>query len=184
VGNSQPCAGRTWILQSGKLTIRRTLLKAGREPVFGDTKTKMSRTIELDGGTVRLLAAHRKHQAEIKLRNRQHYTDLGLMFAKEWGDLHNRADSLGLPLQVNTIGDREFGRLIKAAGVRRIKFHGLRHTMATLMLAAGVPPHVVQRRLGHSKVEMTLGIYAHALPSMQQDAAAKLAALLHSELRA
>jgi integrase len=55
----------------------------------------------------------------------------------------------------------EFGRLIKAAGVRRIKFHGLRHTTATLMLAAGVPPHVVQRRLGHSKVEMTLGIYAH-----------------------
>jgi integrase len=37
----------------------------------------------------------------------------------------------------------------------------------------------VQRRLGHSKVEMTLGIYAHVLPSMQQDAAAKLAALLH-----
>jgi len=166
-------------LQSGKLTIRRTLLKAGREPVFGETKTKTSRTIELAGETVRLLAAHRKHQAEIKLRNRQHYTDLGLMFAKEWGDLHNRADSLGLPLQVNTIGEREFARLIKAAGVRRIKFHGLRHTCATLMLAAGVPPHVVQRRLGHSKVEMTLGIYAHALPSMQQEAAKKLAELLH-----
>jgi len=166
-------------LQSGKLTIRRTLLKAGREPVFGETKTKTSRTIELAGETVRLLAAHRKHQAEIKLRNRQHYTDLGLMFAKEWGDLHNHADSLGLPLQVNTIGEREFARLIKAAGVRRIKFHGLRHTCATLMLAAGVPPHVVQRRLGHSKVEMTLGIYAHALPSMQQEAAKKLAELLH-----
>jgi integrase len=74
---------------------------------------------------------------------------------------------------------REFARLIKAAGVRRIKFHGLRHTVATLMLSAGVPAHVVQRRLGHSKVEMTLGIYAHVLPSMQQYAAAKLAALLH-----
>lgn len=124
-----------------------------------------------------LLARHRKHQAEIKLRNRLHYTDLGLLFAKEWGDLHNRADSLGLPLKVNTIGDREFARLIKAARVR-IKFHGLRHTVATLMLSAGVPAHVVQRRLGHSKVEMTLGIYAH-VPSMQQDAAAKVAALLH-----
>jgi integrase len=80
-------------------------------------------------------------------------------------DLHNRADALGLPLQVNTIGDRELARLIKAAGVRGIKFHGLRHTVATLMLSAGVPAHVVQRRLGHSKVEMTLGIYAHVLPS-------------------
>jgi integrase len=128
---------------------------------------------------VDLLKEHKKHQATIKMRNRQHYHDLGLVFAKEWGDLHNRTDSLGLPLQVNTIGEREFGRLIKAAGVRRIKFHGLRHTVATLMLSAGVPAHVVQRRLGHAKIEMTLGIYAHALPSMQQDAAARLASLLH-----
>ncbi len=55
----------------------------------------------------------------------------------------------------------------------------MRHTVATLMLSAGVPAHIVQRRLGHSKVEMTLGIYAHALPTMQQDAATRLAALLH-----
>ena len=41
--------------------------------------------------------------------------------------MHKRADSLGLALKVNTIGAREFGRLIKTAGVRRIKFHGLRH---------------------------------------------------------
>jgi len=47
------------------------------------------------------------------------------------------------------------------------------------MLSAGVPAHVVQRRLGHNKVEMTLNIYAHALPDMQRDAAAKLGALLH-----
>lgn len=166
-------------LNVGKVTIRRTLLKCGRTPVFGETKTKTSRTLDLSAETVRRLATHRKHQAEIKLRNRLHYTDLGLVFAKEWGDLHKRADSLGLPLQVNTIGDREFARLTKAAGVRRIKFHGLRHTVATLMLSAGVPAHVVQRRLGHSKIEMTLGIYAHVLPSMQQDAAAKLAALIH-----
>jgi integrase len=48
------------------------------------------------------------------------------------------------------------------------------------MLSAGVPPHVVQRRIGHAKTEMTLGIYAHALRTMQQDAAKKLAALLHA----
>jgi integrase len=46
-------------------------------------------------------------------------------------------------------------------------------------LQAGVPAHVVQRRLGHKRIEMTLGIYAHVLPAMQQDAAAKLAVLLH-----
>jgi integrase len=53
-------------------------------------------------------------------------------------------------------------------------------TCATLLLQASVLIKVVQERLGHKRIEMTLNIYAHALPSMQQDAAAKLAALLHS----
>jgi len=63
--------------------------------------------------------------------------------------------------------------------VRPISIHGLRHTSATLLLSAGVPAHVVQRRLGHRRIETTLNIYAHALPSMQQDAARRLASLLH-----
>ena len=65
---------------------------------------------------------------------------------------------------------------IKAAGVKPIKFHGLRHTCATLLLSAGVPVHVVSKRLGHKSVATTLEIYAHALPSQQADAASKLAA--------
>jgi integrase len=166
-------------LASGKLTIRRTLLKGGRDPVFGPTKTKRVRTIDLATETIALLKAHRAHQAEIKMRNRKTYRDLNLIFAKAWGDVHNRAETLGGPLQVNTIGSREFDRLIKAAGVKRIKLHGCRHTVATLMLSAGVPAHVVQRRLGHSKVEMTLNLYSHVLPDQGQDAATKLAALLH-----
>jgi integrase len=82
-------------------------------------------------------------------------------------------------LQLNNIGQREYDRLIKAAKVRRIKFHGLRHTCATLLLQAGTPVHVVSERLGHSKVTMTLEVYAHVLPDMQTEAAATLAALLH-----
>jgi integrase len=164
---------------TGRLTIQRQLLKNGAEPVFGPTKGKKARTIEIAAETVALLRTHKAHQAEIKLRNRTVYRDHGLIFAKEWGDLHGRAASLGGPLQVNNIGQREFDRILKAAKVRRIKFHGLRHTCATLMLSAGVPPNVVQHRLGHSKIEMTLGIYGHSLPTMQQDAAARLALLLH-----
>lgn len=163
----------------GKLTIQRHLQSGGHAPVFSPTKTGTVRAVELSAETLALLRAHKAHQSEIKLRNRQHYRDHGLMFAKEWADLRGRRDSLGAPLQVNNIGAREFDGLIRAAGVKRIKFHGMRHTVATLMLAAGVPAHVVQRRLGHAKVEMTLGIYAHALPSMQLDAAERLARLLH-----
>jgi integrase len=166
-------------LRSGRLTIQRQLLSRGRSPEFGPVKSKTPRTVDLAVETIDLLKAHKAHQARIKMRNRTAYHDLGLMFAKEWGDLYGRQDSLGLPLQVNNLGQREYARVVKAANVRPIKFHGLRHTSATLLLSAGVPAHVVAQRLGHKRVEITLGIYGHVLPSMQRDAAAKLAALLH-----
>jgi integrase len=63
--------------------------------------------------------------------------------------------------------------------VRAIKFHGLRHTCATLLLQAGQPVHVVSERLGHSKVSMTLEVYAHVLPDMQTQAAATMGVLPH-----
>jgi len=150
-----------------------------RKPVFGPIKNDMPRTVDLAGETVALLRAHKSHQAELKMANRPIYQDHGLVFAKEWGELYGRKDLLGLPLQANHLGERQFARLIAAAGVRRITIHGLRHTSATLLLKAGVAAHVVQQRLGHKRIEMTLGIYAHALPSMQRDAARRLGALLH-----
>ena len=79
---------------------------------------------------------------------------------------------------MNNIGQREFAKLIEVSGVRRIEFHGLRHTSATLALKAGVSVKVVAQRLGHAKTDITNDIYAHALPSMQRDAAAKLSSLL------
>jgi integrase len=136
--------------------------------------------VSLGSATVELLKAHKKRQAELKLANRPSYHDFGLVFAKEWSDIGTRYDTLGQPLQANNLGQKEYARLIKAAGVRRIKFHGLRHTCATLLLQAGQPVHVVSERLGHSKVSMTMEVYAHVLPDMQQNAAAKLGALLHA----
>jgi integrase len=174
--------GLQWVdldLDKRSVSLVRQLIQSGRQPVFGPIKNDMPRTVDLAAETVELLKAHRRSQAELKMRNRNAYHDLGLVFAKEWGDLHGRQDSLGLPLQSNNLGQREFARVLKAANVRRITFHGLRHTSATLLLKAGVPAHVVQQRLGHKRVEITLGTYAHVLPSMQQDAAKKLGALLH-----
>ena len=84
-----------------------------------------------------------------------------------------------MPLLMNNLGQREYAKLINVAAVRGIKFHGLRHTCATLLLQAGQPVHVVSERLGHSKVSMTLEVYAHVLPDMQQDAAVAMGALLH-----
>jgi integrase len=111
------------------------------------------------------------------MKNRTTYKDFGLVFAKEPEDLQTPEAALGQPLK--TLSETRFVQLTKQAGVRTIKFHGLRHSCATLMLAAGVPVHVVSQGLGHAKATMTLDVYSHALPSLQQDAASRLAAVLH-----
>ena len=113
------------------------------------------------------------------MANRTTYRDLDLVFGKEYRDLQRQGEMLGYPLQMNNLGQREFAQVITAAGVKRIKFHGLRHTCATLLLKARTPVHVVSERLGHSKVSMTMEIYAHVLPDMQEEAATALGVILH-----
>ena len=70
-------------------------------------------------------------------------------------------------------------QLLQFLGVRSISFHEMRHTHATLLLLAGVSPKVVQERLGHSNVSITLQTYSHVLPSLQADAAAALNSILN-----
>jgi integrase len=165
-------------LESGKVQVVEQLTRSGKAPEWGPTKTGRPRTLDIDRQTVLLLREHRRVQAELKMKNRAAYADYGLVFAKDWSERQRTHDVLG-QLQLNNIGERQYARLIKEAGVRRIKFHGLRHTCATLLLAAGTPVHVVSERLGHSKVSMTMEVYAHVLPGMQADAASTLGALLH-----
>src|SRR6266700_2185052 len=62
-------------------------------------------------------------------------------------------------------------------GLPRMRFHDLRHSAATLLLAMGVHVKVVQELLGHSNITMTLNIYSHVLPSIQQDAMSKMSDL-------
>jgi integrase len=166
-------------LDGTTVTIAQQITGLGPEPTFGPTKTGRVRTISVSSETVALLREHKRQQAALKLRNRRVYADFGLVFAKEHRDMETSESTLGQPLQWNNIGQRLFAKVTKAAAVRRIKFHGLRHTSATLSLQAGTPVHVVAARLGHAKVEMTLNVYAHALPNQQQAAAERLGALLH-----
>ena len=73
-----------------------------------------------------------------------------------------------------------FHRVVERSGVPKIRFHDLRHTAATLLLGARVNPKVVSEMLGHSAISITLDIYAHVLPDMQQDAATTMQGLLFS----
>jgi len=70
-----------------------------------------------------------------------------------------------------------FDKRVKAAGLRRIRLHDMRHTAATLMLQAGIPPVVVAGILGHSPAVL-LSTYAHALPDAKRDAVDVLAGLI------
>lgn len=168
-------------LTAGKLKVSRQLLRhtRGTPPTFGPLKNRTSRVVELSTATLALLKTHRQHQAEVKLANRTQYHDHGLVFAREWADPSVTGGTLGDPLQAASIGQREFDGLIKAAGVRRIKFHGLRHTAATVALKTGVPAHVVKKRLGHQRIEITLDIYAHCFDRDQHEAAESVSAVLH-----
>ena len=62
----------------------------------------------------------------------------------------------------------------KPLGLPRLRFHDLRHAHATHLLASGVHPKVASERLGHSKVGITLDLYSHVMPGMQEDAVAKV----------
>jgi integrase len=68
-----------------------------------------------------------------------------------------------------------FDKHVAKSGVRRIRLHDLRHTHATLALAAGVHPKVVSERLGHATVAFTLDVYSHTVPALQEEAADRVA---------
>jgi integrase len=166
-------------LQGSTIHVERQLVKGGLEaPKFGVPKNGEARTLDLGEETLALLAAHKREQAELKMANRTVYQDHGLIFAQAFEHYGAKHSVLGAPLSVLTVRAK-MDKFSKAASVTRITPHGMRHTCATLLLAAGVPPHVVQKRLGHKDIAMTLGIYAHVLPSQQAQAASTLATVLH-----
>ena len=94
-----------------------------------------------------------------------------------WPQLRGRASEPRSDLHPTRVSET-FDRLVKHSGLPRIRLHDLRHGHATLALAAGVHPKVVQERLGHSSVAFTLDRYSHVVPAMQEDAAATVARLV------
>jgi integrase len=83
----------------------------------------------------------------------------------------------GAPLTQRAV-KREFRRLLAKAGIRPVRLYDLRHTAATLGIAAGVSVKVISDLLGHASISFTLERYSHVLPSIQDEAAAKVEKLL------
>jgi integrase len=123
--------------------------------------------VALDQATVDALREHRERQMDERLEWGPAYQDHGLVFCREDGT----------PIWPRTFS-RSFDRHVRNAALPKIRLHDLRHTHATLALEAGVHPKVVQERLGHATIAITLDTYSHAIPAMQEDAASRIAALL------
>lgn len=86
----------------------------------------------------------------------------------------------GGPIRESRFVKCHFKPLLKSAELPAIRLYDLRHTAATISLAAGVSPKVISEQLGHSSVAFTLDVYSHVLPHMQDAAAEKVQALLIS----
>jgi integrase len=95
------------------------------------------------------------------------WPDHGLVFTREDGQPHH-------PDRVSKLLDRA----VTAAKLPRIRSHDPRHSHATHLFKAGVHPTVVQERLGHAKVSITMDVCVHLLPNMQEDAVAANAAAI------
>ena len=94
----------------------------------------------------------------------------GLLLDKSVNDTDLVFSNLGKPLRPNTVS-RAWAMLAVKAGVKRIRLHDARHTHASLMLKQGIHPKVVQERLGHSTIAITLDTYSHVAPGLQEAAA-------------
>lgn len=81
------------------------------------------------------------------------------------------------------VASRFFRQAVKRAMLPEIRLHDLRHAHATLALRAGIHPKVVSERLGHATIAITLDTYSHAIPSMQEEEAARIAELVFASVR-
>jgi integrase len=155
--------GLRWVdvdLGKGHAAITQTLIVVGGVVQLSQPKTRRARrVIALDGVTARLLARHRRRWGRHSL-------------------VFSRQD--GTPRNPGAVTKR-FAALVRGAGMPPIRLHDLRHTNATLALRAGVHPKVVSERLGHATVTITLDLYSHAVETLQQEAAARVSALVFEE---
>ena len=150
-------------MEAGSLRVSRTVqrLGSGIGLIEGSPKSARSRrTVPLPGVCLEALHRHRVQQARDRLSAGDAWTDCGLVFASAKGTVIE-------PRNLN----RLFDELSAQAGLRRLRFHDLRHTCASLLLAQGVQPRVVMEILGHSQLSITTDLYSHVMPTALRGAA-------------
>ena len=159
-------------LDAGQLSVVESVEQMNNSVRLKEPKAGRARTVALPASVVTELRLHRRQQAEELLR-------LGIRLSD---DAFVAAHADGTMMQPTFI-THEWVRQISGSGMTRLRFHDLRHSHATALLASGIHPKVASERLGHSKVGITLDLYSHVLPGMQEDAAARVDAALQAAIK-
>lgn len=157
-------------LDVGRLQVRRTIQRVRAEG-FQEAEPKSERSrrsIALTPLAIDALRRHRVAQLHERLQAGPLWQENGFVFSNGYGR----------PIEAGNLLRRSYWPLLARAGLPRMRFHDLRHTAATLLLAAGTHPKVVQEMLGHSSIALTLDTYSHLIPSLQADAATRMQAIL------
>jgi len=154
-------------LDAGRASIRQTVIAVKHTAMLGTPKTaKGRRTVKLDKGTVAALREHRRRQAAERLLMGAGWTDTDLVFCHVDGTmLHPERFTRG------------FSDAVRRLGLPAIRLHDLRHGWATLALQKGIHPKVVQERLGHANIGITLDTYSHVVAELHEEAAEDVAAM-------
>lgn len=164
LGLTWPCVD----LEEGFVRVDRTLARYDRAFHMDPPKTATSRrAVAVPSQVVDMLRICRLQQFEQRLKAPHWENEWDLVFTSE----------SGAPIGPRAV-HHEFVRLLDQAGVRRVRFHDLRHGAATFLLAQGVPMKVVQEVLGHAQMSMTADLYSHVVPELRRDAADRMGTVL------
>jgi integrase len=161
-------------LDAGTVTVRGAMQpdERGRR-VIDETKTRSSRRlVVLPRLAVAAMLRHRTVQARERLRAGSRWEELGLVFP----------NTVGRAILPQNLVQRSLYPLLERAGLPRLRFHDLRHSAATLLLARGVHPKVVSELLGHAQIGITLDLYSHVSATMLRHAADAFDALFGGQL--
>ena len=151
-------------LDEGSMAIRHALQRQGSGLILVEPKSASSRRmLNLPEVALSALRRHRARQNAERLRAGAAWRDEDFVFATE----------LGRPLDARNVV-RHFKAQLKAAALPDMRFHDLRHSCATLLLAQGVPARAVQDLLGHSQISLTLGTYSHVSRELRAEVASSM----------